>query len=102
VDNLLSNAFKFTPPGKKVRLSLKKEDDEVVLKVQDEGPGITEDLIGRIFHQYNRQTDMNTQALPPLGLGLAIVHKYAMVMNGTVTCENCPGGGTCFTVKLPL
>jgi two-component system, sensor histidine kinase and response regulator len=102
VDNLLSNAFKFTPPGKNVRVILIKEEGEVVLRVQDEGPGITEDLIGRIFHQYNRQTDMNTQALPPLGLGLAIVHKYAMAMNGTVSCENCPNGGTCFTVKFPV
>jgi signal transduction histidine kinase len=101
VDNLLSNAFKFSLPGKKVHVLLGTENGEAVLKVQDEGPGITEDLIDRIFHQYNRQTDMQTQNLPPLGLGLAIVHKYALAMNGNVTCENCPHRGTCFTVKLP-
>jgi len=102
VDNLLSNAFKFNPSGKKVRVNLQTEGDEIVLRVQDEGPGISEELIGRIFHQYNRQTDMQTQNLPPLGLGLAIVYRYTLAMSGSVKCENCPQGGTCFTVKFPL
>ena len=101
-DNLLSNAVKFTPNGKKVTLRLKKEGNKAVLRVEDEGPGISEELKDTLFHQYNRQTDMHSQSLPPKGLGLAIVNKYARAMKGYVTCEDCPGSGACFTVELPL
>jgi len=102
VDNLISNAFKFTPAGKKVTIILERNENWVIFKVEDEGPGIGDELKDRLFHQYNRQTDMHLQSLPPMGLGLAIVHKYTLAMQGIVTCEDCPGGGTCFTVKLPL
>lgn len=102
VDNLLSNAVKFTPPGKRIRVRLHESEGEVILNVQDEGPGINEEMAARIFHQYSRQTDMSSQNLPPMGLGLAIVHKYTLAMHGIVRCENCPEGGTCFTVELPL
>jgi len=101
VDNLLSNAFKFTPSGKKVRILMKKIGDEIVLNIEDEGPGISDELKDRVFHQYRRQTDMHTQGLPPTGLGLAIVHQYTLLMNGSVRCEDCPGGGTCFTIIFP-
>lgn len=102
VDNLLSNAFKFTPAEKKVRVVLQEEGDHIVLKIEDEGPGIDKEVMDNVFHQYSRQTEMNAQHLPPTGLGLAIVHKYTLAMKGTVSCNECPGGGTCFRVKLPL
>jgi signal transduction histidine kinase len=101
-DNLLSNAFKFTPNGKKVFVTLKKKDNRVILTVEDEGPGIGDELKDQLFHQYSRQTDMHLQELPPTGLGLAIVRKYTDAMKGKVKCEDRPGGGTCFTVDLPM
>jgi signal transduction histidine kinase len=101
-DNLFSNAFKFTPAGKKVRIILESNDDKVILTVEDEGPGISDEMKETLFVQYSRQTNMNTQGLPPTGLGLAIVNKYAQAMDGKVTCKDSPGGGTCFTVELPL
>lgn len=101
-DNLISNAIKFTPNGKRIRIKLDEENGKVMLRVQDEGPGIPEDLKESIFHQYNRQTEMQMQNLPPVGLGLAIVHKYTLAMKGKITVEDCPDtGGTCFTVELP-
>ena len=102
VDNLVSNAFKFTPPEKKVKISLQKTKESILLKVEDEGPGISEELRDQLFNQYSRQTDMHSQHLPPTGLGLAIVQKYTLAMKGKVRCENSPGGGTLFTVELPF
>jgi signal transduction histidine kinase len=101
-DNLFSNAFKFTPNGKRVKINLRKNRAKVILEVQDEGPGISKELQEELFHQYRRQTIMHTQELPPKGLGLAIVNKYTEAMKGRVQYEDCPGGGSCFTVELPL
>ena len=61
VDNLVSNAFKFTPPEKKVKISLQKTKESILLKVEDEGPGISEELRDQLFNQYSRQTDMHSQ-----------------------------------------
>ena len=101
-DNLLSNAFKYTPNGKKVTVTLKIRDKRVIFTVEDEGPGISAEMKESLFHQYTRQTDMHTQELPPAGLGLAIVKKYTEAMKGKVICEDCPGGGACFKIELPL
>jgi two-component system sensor histidine kinase GlrK len=101
-DNLFSNAFKFTPAGKKVKISLASRQQQVILTVEDEGPGISEELKDKLFDQYRRQTDMHLQGLPPKGLGLAIVEKYTNAMKGTVSFKDRPGGGTCFTVQLPV
>jgi signal transduction histidine kinase len=101
-DNLFSNALKFTPAGKKVKISLKRKGLQVILGVEDEGPGISAELKEKLFDQYRRQTDMHLQGLPPKGLGLAIVEKYTKAMKGKVTFEDCPGGGTLFIVEFPI
>lgn len=101
-DNLLSNAVKFTPEGKSISLFLTAKSGNIIFSIQDQGPGIDQEKIQVIFDQYNRQTSMKDQGLFPDGLGLAIVYKYTTAMNGTVSCESKPGGGTKFTMELPI
>jgi len=100
-DNLLSNAVKFTPEGKSIAIHLTENNGRVLFTIQDEGPGISRDMIHKIFDQYSRQTSMMDQEIVQDGLGLAIVNKYSSAMNGTVSCKSKLGEGTTFEVELP-
>jgi len=73
----------------------------VVFVIQDEGPGISQEMIQNLFNQYSRQTSMLDQGKSQEGLGLAIVYKYVTAMNGKVTCESEIGKGSKFVVALP-
>jgi signal transduction histidine kinase len=101
-DNLLSNAVKFTPEGKAVSIMLQELKGNILFSIKDEGPGLAKEKIQVIFDQYNRQTSMKDQDLSQDGLGLAIVYKYTIAMNGKVSCESKPGEGTKFIVELPI
>jgi len=102
IDNLLSNAIKFTTEGKTVRVKLTAENGTMHFCVCDEGPGMEQEKIDRIFDLYSRQTSMFKQDLARYGLGLAIVYKYTTAMKGQVRCESEIGKGTRFFVELPL
>ena len=101
-DNLLSNAVKFTPEDRSISIQLVKKKGNILLTLQDEGPGIEKERINKIFDQYNRQTSMIDQGLSQDGLGLAIVYKYTIAMKGKVSCESKIGEGTKFFVELPV
>jgi signal transduction histidine kinase len=100
-DNLLSNAVKFTPSKKSMNIQLAEKEGNILFTIRDEGPGVNEEKIHKIFDQYSRQTSMIDQEIPQDGLGLAIVYKYTIAMKGKVSCESTPGQGTKFVVKLP-
>jgi signal transduction histidine kinase len=102
IDNLLSNAIKFTPEGKTIRIMLTEKEGRIEFCVCDDGPGIEKSRIENLFDQYRRQVSMFNQHLPQDGLGLAIVYKYTIAMNGTVRCDSEPGKGTRFFVNLPV
>ncbi len=67
--------------------------------ISDEGPGISEDLLDRVFHQYQRQTSIEDLDGHPAGLGLAIVYKYVTALEGQVRCESSEGKGATFTIE---
>jgi len=100
-DNLLSNAVKFTPEERSITIHLIEKKGNILFTIQNEGPGIEQEKIHKIFDQYNRQTSMIDQELFQDGLGLAIVYKYTIAMKGKVSCESKPGEGTKFIVELP-
>jgi signal transduction histidine kinase len=100
-DNLLSNAVKFTPEERSISVQLNKDQGNILFTVQDEGPGIEQEKIHKIFDQYNRQTSMINQEQSQDGLGLAIVYKYTLAMKGEDRCESTVGKGTKFIVELP-
>lgn len=97
--NLLSNASKYSDPGKEIILTASLEHDLLTIKITDQGIGIPEQDKEHIFDRFFRAH--NAGNVQGTGLGLNIVKKYVDLMGGTIYFENAPGGGTTFTVVLP-
>lgn len=101
LDNLLSNALKFSPSGKKIMVSVRAADGQVEGTVRDEGPGFTEADKAKMFRRYARLSARPTGGEPSTGLGLSIVRKLMRAMGGEVSCESQPGKGATFAIRLP-
>jgi PAS domain S-box-containing protein len=97
--NLLTNAIKFTPPGGEVAVLCETEGERVHIRVRDTGIGIPPDQLQRIFSPFVQLG--HSAPSRGVGLGLAISRDLARAMDGDVTAESAPGGGSVFTVKLP-
>lgn len=100
--NLLDNAMKYSGSGGQVLVSLKHADDKAVLTVEDNGVGIPEEDIPRIFERFYRVDKARSRAAGGTGLGLSIVSDTVKRRGGTVEVANRPGGGAVFTVYWPL
>lgn len=99
INNLLSNAAKYSPENSFIQMELYPELDEVVLKVSDEGMGIPEADQKKIFEAFHRAE--NAYKLPGSGLGLAIVRQAIDLHLGSISFVSSPGKGTTFVVTLP-
>ena len=99
--NLTDNAVKYAPPGSTVQLSLSRQGEQVVLTVEDNGPGIPAEDLPRIFERFYRVDKARSRAAGGTGLGLAIVSDTVAKRGGTVEAANRPGGGAVFTVRWP-
>jgi two-component system, sensor histidine kinase and response regulator len=101
LDNLVSNALKFSPSGKTVHVSVRDAGAHVELVVKDEGPGFTEEDRRHMFGRYRRLSARPTAGEPSTGLGLSIVKRLVDGMGGELTCDSVPGEGAVFIVRLP-
>jgi two-component system OmpR family sensor kinase len=101
VQNLLENAVKFSPPDSPVTIRLAAEGEEVLLSVSDSGPGISPDELPRVFERFYRGRRARAEAVPGVGLGLALSRAVVEAHGGRLTVESPPGGGATFTVRLP-
>lgn len=105
LDNLISNAVKYSPFDKKIYISVNSTSDEeqpvVQIRVRDEGPGLTEDDKNRLFGKFARLSAKPTGGEHSTGLGLSIVKKMVEAMKGKVWCESAAGNGATFIVQLP-
>lgn len=99
LDNLISNALKFTPAGGEVRVSIDLRDDLVLVSVTDSGCGIPESEQDQLFERFFRSS--TTTHLPGTGLGLAIVKAIVETHGGSITCDSAESSGTTFTFSLP-
>ena len=101
LDNLISNAVKFSPPGRDVRVSLTHEDESLRIAVADEGPGLTDEDKGKLFGKLERLSAKPTGGESSTGLGLYIVKTLVELHGGQVEVESEYGTGTTFTVAVP-
>jgi two-component system, OmpR family, sensor kinase len=97
--NLIENAIRHTPPGTTVHASVRARNGEVELVVQDDGPGISQELSDRVFERFVRGGD--DRSAGSSGLGLAIVRAVAESHGGSVRLEPGENGGARFVVQLP-
>ena len=101
VDNLISNAVKFSPPGSTVRASAERILAGWQVNVQDEGPGITEQDRGRLFQDFARLSAKPTGDEKSTGLGLAISRRVVQAHGGRIGVDSEPGHGATFWFTLP-
>jgi len=102
VDNLLSNAVRYTAEGTTVRVSVRGDAESVMLSVADQGPGLTEEQRARVFERFYRIDASRSRALGGSGIGLAIARALVSLMNGRIWADSeGPGHGATFRVALP-
>ena len=99
--NLVDNASRIVGPGGHVVVELTAEGDRAVLSVIDDGPGIPEEDLPRLFDRFYRADSSRTRASGGAGLGLAIVRAIITAHGGRIEAANMPGGGARMTVVLP-
>ena len=99
--NLTDNAVKYSGKNGKVRVELRHEDHDVVLTVADNGPGIPEEDLPKVFERFYRVDKARSRAAGGTGLGLSIVQDTVKKRGGTVSAANRAGGGPAFTVPWP-
>ncbi|MFO7850165.1 MAG: HAMP domain-containing sensor histidine kinase [Spirochaetia bacterium] len=102
LDNLLSNAIKFSHPGTVIHVKLKYLGESVELEVADQGQGIPEEEMPKLFKPYSNINVHSTGGEKSTGLGLAISRRIVEGHGGSLTAESTPGEGTVFRVVLPL
>jgi PAS domain S-box-containing protein len=99
--NLLSNAIKYSPKGGNVWVRIKKFEDNIRYEVQDEGIGIAEELLPKVFEAFYRVDSSMTTEIPGTGLGLSIVKEIVDAHSGKVEVTSKVGVGTTFIVNIP-
>jgi signal transduction histidine kinase len=103
--NLLGNAGKFTKNGTvlvRARRNVTVKRPHVVISVEDTGIGIPAEAIASLFTDFNRANSATAKSYGGTGLGLAVSHKLARLLNGDLSVESEPGRGSIFTVQLPI
>lgn len=102
VDNLVSNAVKFTPEGGTVAVDLWTQTGDAVVEVRDSGIGIPQDEIDRLFDRFFRASTAVEREIQGSGLGLSVAKTIVDAHGGTIGCTSVAGEGSVFRVALPL
>jgi len=101
IENLVSNAVKYSPAGKNIFVRLRRLQEGTLCEVQDEGPGLSAEDQKKLFGKFARLSSKPTGGENSTGLGLSIVKKMVEAMNGRVWCESELGRGATFIVEFP-
>jgi len=102
LDNLISNAVKYTPRGKKIEIRISKTKNLICCEIQNEGQGISKAEQQQLFQKFAHLSSEPTGGEHSTGLGLFIVKKLVIAMNGSVCCDSELGSGSKFTVCFPI
>jgi signal transduction histidine kinase len=100
VDNLVVNAAKHTPPEAPIEIRVDARGRDLLLVVEDEGPGIADEYKLEVFETFNRGPKVASMT-PGAGIGLALVSRFAAIHGGRTWVEDAPGGGASFHVLIP-
>lgn len=101
LDNLVSNAIKYSPDGGAVTVSARSRDGRVQLQVEDSGIGMTAADAAKVFTRFFRSPAVRDGVIPGAGLGLSITKAIVEGHGGSISCSTLPGCGSTFTVDLP-
>ncbi len=101
VENLVTNAIKYSPQGGSVLVAVQQDGDEAVLSVHDQGIGIDAADLPGMFQRYHRASTAKSAGIGGTGLGLAICRQVAEQHGGTISVESTSGAGSTFAVRLP-
>ncbi|MBN8960220.1 MAG: DUF3369 domain-containing protein [Rhizobiales bacterium] len=103
IDNLISNAIKYSPIGGNIALVVAYDPTQVIIRVTDQGAGLSPEDLGRLFGRFQRLSAKPTAGESSTGLGLSIVKRIVDMHGGTITADSPgPGQGAIFTIKLPV
>ena len=102
VDNLVSNAIKYTHPGGHIRIFCEMRKNEIITHIQDNGQGLTKEDLTQIFNSYTKLSARPTAGETSTGLGLAIVKKIINLHGGKVWVASEKGQGSTFSFSLPI
>jgi signal transduction histidine kinase len=102
LQNLVSNAIKYSPPNSRVSIGALQTARTGRVQVMDRGPGISEEDQARLFQRFTKGGNAPTQGESSTGLGLAMAKQQARAMGGNLWYDAREGGGSVFTLELPL
>ncbi|HRK59852.1 MAG TPA: HAMP domain-containing sensor histidine kinase [Candidatus Kapabacteria bacterium] len=102
VDNLVSNALKYSHLGAEIIVTLQRSQDKCRFEVIDQGPGISPEEMKKLFKKFQKLSARPTGDEHSSGLGLASTKKFVELHNGTIWCESVIGRGSTFIVEIPL
>jgi signal transduction histidine kinase len=98
----LSNAVKFTPPGKTIRVGLSSDRENVLVEVEDEGIGIHPDEVGKVFEKFFKGRNALDQSAKGTGLGLTLVKHIVEAHGGRILVDSRLGRGSKFSMVFPI
>ena len=102
INNMLSNAFKFTSPGGRIAATVVVKDHELQLEVADTGPGIHPDDLPYIFNRFFQTSQKEKPIAGGMGIGLALCHEYAQLFGGSIRAESTLGEGATLFFSFPV
>ena len=101
LSNLITNAIKYSPAGGEVVVRVQESPEDVIVSVSDQGVGIAQDKLERLFEPFYRVQDVATRSVEGLGLGLALTRAIVEAHGGKIWAESEPGRGSAFSISIP-
>jgi signal transduction histidine kinase len=102
IDNLISNAIKFSKENDKIEVRLRQTNHNVLIEVKDYGLGIPKDMLPHVFDRFSKAGRKGVRGEQSTGLGLSIVRQIVEKHNGTIEVESMEKQGSTFRIELPL
>ena len=101
LNNLITNAVKYNRPGGQVWIQIREKGDAMLIRVRDNGMGIPEDSLDRIFERFYRVDKGRSRKQGGTGLGLSIVQRLLAQNGGVLSMDSAPGSGTRAQIRFP-